>query len=194
LGCPECRTGIHPISAEPHTTEDENMNLRNRPVRLVAAVGAVVAAGTTTFMALAAGTASADEPGHCLQNVNIREEPNATSRIVALCEAGTQVMLGAERDGWVELDALGGWASKDFVKADEQPSSDAHDADSSDHASGTGSSDDHASSDHPSGDHSSSDPADDADHHDADHGSEQHGPGDRSTDTSGDEVRSLLGG
>jgi uncharacterized protein YraI len=95
------------------------MNLRSRPARLVAAVGAVVAAGTTTFMAVTAGTASADEPGRCTENVNVREEPDATSPIVALCEAGTQVMLGAEQDGWVRLDDQGGWASKDFVKADE---------------------------------------------------------------------------
>ena len=45
------------------------------------------------------------------------------SRIVALCEAGTQVKLGAERDGFVRIDDLGGWASKDYVKADESASS-----------------------------------------------------------------------
>lgn len=112
------------------------MNLRTHPVRVVAAVGAVVAAGTTTFLALAAGSASADEPGRCTQNVNVREEPEATSRIVALCEAGTQVMLGAERDGWVKLDSLGGWASMDYVKADEN-ASDSHESD--DHSSSSSS-------------------------------------------------------
>ena len=66
------------------------MNFRNRPARVAAATGAVVVAGAATMLAVAAGTASADEPGRCLQNVNIREEPDAQSRIVALCEAGTQ--------------------------------------------------------------------------------------------------------
>ena len=122
------------------------MNLRSQPVRLAAAVGAVIAAGTTTFFALAAGTASADEPGRCTQNVNVREEPDATSRIVALCESGTQVMLGAEQDGWVRLDEQGGWASKEFVKADESSSSstsrdrDAEHSSSSDSGSSSGSS------------------------------------------------------
>ena len=129
------------------------MNLRSQPVRLAAAVGAVIAAGTTTFFALAAGTASADEPGRCTQNVNVREEPDATSRIVALCESGTQVMLGAEQDGWVRLDEQGGWASKEFVKADEPTSG-------SSSGSGSGSSsdrdeDESSSSSRPSGERSS---------------------------------------
>ena len=132
------------------------MNLRSQPVRLAAAVGAVIAAGTTTFFALAAGTASADEPGRCTQNVNVREEPDATSRIVALCESGTQVMLGAEQDGWVRLDEQGGWASKEFVKADESSSSsstsrdrDGEHSSSSDSgsSSGSSSSDDDADND-----------------------------------------------
>ena len=76
------------------------MNLSTRSTRTVAAVGAVVAAGTATFMAVAAGTASADEPGHCLQNVNVRAEADVNSRIVAMCEAGTQVTIGPEKEGW----------------------------------------------------------------------------------------------
>jgi hypothetical protein len=115
LGC-RVPHGIHPTTAE-----DENMNLRTRPARTVAAVGVVVAAGTATFMAVAAGTASADEPGHCLQNVNVREEADVNSRIVAMCEAGTQVTIGPERDGWAYLENLRGWASRDFIKADETP-------------------------------------------------------------------------
>ena len=107
------------------------MMSRNRTVRVAAAVGATVAAGAVAMLA-ATTTASADEPGRCLQNVNIREEPDVDSRIVALCEAGTQVKLGAERDGFVRIDDLGGWASKDYVKADESASS------SDDHASGDG--------------------------------------------------------
>jgi len=94
------------------------MNLSTHPARVVAAVAAVIAAGTTTVLALTAGTAVADEAGRCTQNVNVREEPEATSRIVALCEAGTEVMLGAERDDFVYLDKLQGWASKEFVTAD----------------------------------------------------------------------------
>jgi len=109
------------------------MMSRNRTVRVAAAVGATVAAGAVAMLA-ATTTASADEPGRCLQNVNIREEPDVDSRIVALCEAGTQVKLGAERDGFVRIDDLGGWASKDYVKADESaPSSDDRSSSSSDH-------------------------------------------------------------
>ena len=77
------------------------MNFRNRPARVAAATGAVVVAGAATMLAVAAGTASADEPGRCVQNVNIREEPDAQSRIVALCEAGTQVKLEAAEDATV---------------------------------------------------------------------------------------------
>ena len=119
------------------------MNFRNRPARVAAATGAVVVAGAATMLAVAAGTASADEPGRCTQNVNIREEPDAQSRIVALCEAGTNVQLGDERDGWVHIDELGGWASKEFVKPDE--SSARSDSSSGDHSDG--SDDRHSSSD-----------------------------------------------
>ena len=111
------------------------MNFRNRPARVAAATGAVVVAGAATMLAVAAGTASADEPGRCTQNVNIREEPDAQSRIVALCEAGTKVQLGDERDGWVHIDELGGWASKDYVKPDE--SSARSDSSSGDHSDGS---------------------------------------------------------
>jgi uncharacterized protein YraI len=124
------------------------MNFRNRPARVAAATGAVVVAGAATMLAVAAGTASADEPGRCTQNVNIREEPDAQSRIVALCEAGTKVQLGDERDGWVHIDELGGWASKEFVKPDESssPETSAHrDSSSGDHSDG--SDDRHSSSD-----------------------------------------------
>ena len=117
------------------------MMSRNRTVRVAAAVGATVAAGAVAMLA-ATTTASADEPGRCLQNVNIREEPDVDSRIVALCEAGTQVKLGAERDGFVRIDDLGGWASKDYVKADESASS------SDDHASGGGDHDGDHDGDH----------------------------------------------
>ena len=137
---------------------------RNRPARIAAAVGATVAAGAAAMLAVTA-TASADEPGRCLQNVNVREEPDAESRIVALCEAGTKVELGEERDGFVRIDELGGWASKDYVKADETSSSD-------DRSGGSGSDDERSEGDS----HGDSRPADsdDADRHssdDDDHGS-----------------------
>jgi hypothetical protein len=152
------------------------MNLRNRPARVAAAAGAVVAAGTATMLAVAAGTASADEPGRCVQNVNIREEPDAQSRIVALCEAGTKVQLGDERDGFVRIDELGGWASKDYVKADE---SSAH-SDSSSSGDGADGADDG---------HSSHDGDDSGSHSSGSHGSASHGGSSHDGD-SGDDDRS----
>ena len=95
------------------------MNMGTHPARVIAAVAAVIAAGTTTAMALTVGTATADEPGRCTQNVNVREQPDTTSRIVAMCKEGTEVVLGTERDNFVRIDKLGGWASKDFVTAGE---------------------------------------------------------------------------
>ena len=127
---------------------------RNRPARIAAAVGATVAAGATAMLAVTT-TASADEPGRCLQNVNIREEPDAESRIVALCEAGTKVALGEERDGFVRVDELGGWAAEDFVKADESSSSDDRSDSSGDDSHGD--SDDSHDSDDDAARHSSDD-------------------------------------
>jgi hypothetical protein len=152
------------------------MNLRHRP-RLVAAVGAVLAAGTVTAMALTAGTASADEPGRCTQNVNVREDPDAHAKIVALCERGKEVKIGEERNGFVHLDELGGWASKDFVKADDSAddhSADDHGSDADEHHSAD---DAHEADDahHDSGDagdagDSASEGSGDADNGDAGHG------------------------
>jgi|GEM_PF-3381286 len=89
-----------------------------RPGRAATVVGAVIAVGATTALALLAGPASADEPGRCVENVNVRAEPNSMSRIVALCEAGTRVQLGETRDGFVRLTDLGGWSAAEFVSAD----------------------------------------------------------------------------
>jgi hypothetical protein len=122
------------------------MNLGTHPARVVAAVVAVVAAGTTTVLALAAGTAAADEPGRCTQNVNVREDADATSRIVALCEEGTKVVLGAERDHFVWLDKLHGWASTDYVKADKAAGAAGADS-ASDAAAGDAASEDAAGDD-----------------------------------------------
>jgi virulence-associated protein VagC len=145
------------------------MNLSTRSTRTVAAVGAVVAAGTATFMAVAAGTASADEPGHCLQNVNVREEADVNSRIVAMCEAGTQVTIGPEKEGWAYLENLRGWASRDFIKADQAPApatpaadrsgeaaADSSDSSSSASESASSSSSERAPSDETAGDRGSS--------------------------------------
>ncbi len=90
------------------------MDLQTRRARLLLTAGTVVVAGASTVVALTAGTA-AGEPGRCAQHVNVREHPAVTSRIVALCEAGTTVARGEERAGWVRLDELGGWISTDHV-------------------------------------------------------------------------------
>ena len=116
---------------------------RNRTARVAGAVGATVAAGAVTMLGVTA-TASADEPGRCLENVNIREEPDTDARIVALCERGTRVELGEDRDGFVRIDELGGWAAKDYVKADSPSSSSSSSSSSSD--DDHGSSDDHRGS------------------------------------------------
>ncbi len=90
-------------------------SLFDRPGRAAAVVGAVVAVSATAAVALVAGTAAADEPGRCTENVNVRSEPDVASRIVALCEAGTQVKVGEARDGFVQLTNLGGWAAQEYV-------------------------------------------------------------------------------
>ena len=156
---------------------------RNRPARIAAAVGATVAAGATAMLAVTA-TAAADEPGRCLQNVNVREEPDAESRIVALCEAGTKVELGEERDGFVRIDELGGWASKDYVKADETSSSDDRSGGSSsdDERSEGGS---HGDSHGDSGRHSS----DDDDHGSSTGGSSSGEDGEPDEGTGGDSTQ-----
>jgi len=174
------------------------MNLSTRSTRTVAAVGAVVAAGTATFMAVAAGTASADEHGHCLQNVNVREEADVNSRIVAMCEAGTQVTIGPEKEGWAYLENLRGWASRDFIKADQAPATPAADrsgeaaADSSDNSSSasesaSSSSSERAPSDETAGDRGSGD-GDSRER--ADSGSESERPG--SARAGGQDVAGLL--
>ena len=115
------------------------MKLRSRRARTAGAVAAVVAAGTTVGLALTAGNASADEPGRCTQTVNVREAPDVTSRIVALCESGTPVSLGEERDGFVQLDDLGGWASRDFVSGSARAAAgDAADPDAAGDGAATG--------------------------------------------------------
>jgi len=91
------------------------MKALQRPGRAAAVVGAVVAVSATSLIALLGGTAAANEPGKCVENVNVREQPVATSEIVAMCQAGQTVEVGATRDGFVELVDLNGWAAKEFI-------------------------------------------------------------------------------
>lgn len=89
--------------------------------RTVAVVGATVAVGATTLMGIAVGTAAADVPGRCLENVNVRAQPSLDARIVAVCEAGDAVQTDAVRDGFVQLTNLGGWAVAEYVEVDGVP-------------------------------------------------------------------------
>jgi hypothetical protein len=95
-------------------------SLLNRPGRAAAVVGAVLAVSAATTVAFVA-TASADEPGRCIENVNVREKPDVNSRIVALCEAGTAVQVGETRDGFVQLTNLGGWSAQQYVTVNGRP-------------------------------------------------------------------------
>lgn len=89
-----------------------------RPGRVTAAVGGVLAVGAAGLMAVLAGTASAATTGTCTDNVNVREEPAADADIVAVCDRGTEVEVGETRNGFVKLENLDGWAVKDYVKTD----------------------------------------------------------------------------
>jgi hypothetical protein len=95
-----------------------------RPGRIAAAVGGAVAVGAAGLMAVLAGTASAATPGVCTDNVNVRAEPKADAKIVAVCDRGTKVELGKKQNGFVELVNLGGWSVDDYVKADATPAAD----------------------------------------------------------------------
>jgi hypothetical protein len=94
-------------------------SLFDRPGRATAVVGAVVAVSATAAVALLSGTATAtpspEQPGRCTKNVNVRSEPDSTSRIVALCEEGTAVKVGEARDGFLRLTNLGGWAAQEYI-------------------------------------------------------------------------------
>jgi uncharacterized protein YraI len=84
-------------------------------MKKVAAVGGVVAVSAAAAMALVAGSASAEVPGRCTDNVNVRAEPSTDARIVALCESGTGVQVGESRDGFLQLTNLKGWAAQQYV-------------------------------------------------------------------------------
>lgn len=94
-------------------------SLFDRPGRATAVVGAVVAVSATAAVALLSGTAAATpdagQSGKCTKNVNVRAEPDTSSRIVALCEAGTAVQVAESRDGFLRLTNLGGWAAQEYI-------------------------------------------------------------------------------
>ena len=92
-------------------------SLVDRPGRALA-VAAVVSVSATAAVALVSGTAAAQEPGRCTENVDIRSEPDITSRIVALCESGTAVQVGEARNGFVQLVDFGGWAAQEYLSVD----------------------------------------------------------------------------
>ena len=100
-------------------------SLFDRPGRAAATVGAVIAVSATAVVALVSGTATATpaagEPSRCAKNVNVRAEPDPASRIVALCEQGTEVEVGESRDGFVQLTNLGGWAAQEYISVNGQP-------------------------------------------------------------------------
>ena len=85
--------------------------------RAAAGVGALVAAGAVTLVVVG-GTANAAGTGRCTDNVNVREEPDITSQIVAVCERGQAVQVGKTQDGFVELTDLEGWAAQEYVSVD----------------------------------------------------------------------------
>jgi hypothetical protein len=85
--------------------------------RAAAGVGALVAAGAMTIVVVG-GTANAAGTGRCTDNVNVREEPDITSQIVAVCERGQAVQVGKTQDGFVQLTDLDGWAAQEYVSVD----------------------------------------------------------------------------
>ena len=95
-------------------------SLFDRPGRAAAVVGAVVVVSATAAVALVSGTATAAEPGRCTKNVNVRAQPDIESKIVALCEQGTEVQVGESRTGFLRLDNLGGWAAQEYISVNGQ--------------------------------------------------------------------------
>lgn len=93
----------------------------SRPGRVAAVAGSAVAIAAAALMAIAAGNALAEEPvpGHCTDNVNVREEPNVNSRIIDVCKAGQKVQVGERQNGFVRLVDLGGWSAEQYVAVDE---------------------------------------------------------------------------
>jgi hypothetical protein len=170
-------------------------SLFDRPGRAAAVVGAVVAVSATAAVALVSGTAAADEPGRCTNNVNVRSEPDVTSRIVALCQAGTEVKVGEARDGFVQLTDLGGWAAQEFVSingrapapaepesssdADDSSDSSGQDSDAGDDTADAGSTDTSDSGDGGDGDDSGGDTGEEGGDDSGDEGGDDSGDGQR---------------
>ncbi len=87
--------------------------------RVTAVVGAVAATGAVTLMAVVSGTAAAapatGQAAHCVDNVNVRAEPDPAADIVAVCERGQSVVVGETRDGYVHLLDLEGWSAQQYI-------------------------------------------------------------------------------
>jgi hypothetical protein len=96
-------------------------SLIDRPGRAAVTAGVLLAASAAAAMALAVGTASAAAPGRCTTDVNVRTEPAVTAPVVGRCAEGTAVQVGEERDGFVQLAELGGWAAAQYVARDDVP-------------------------------------------------------------------------
>ena len=79
----------------PESYGGQTMNARLMG-RAAAGVGALVAAGAVTLVVVG-GTANAAGTGRCTDNVNVREDPDITSQIVAVCERGQAVQVGKIR-------------------------------------------------------------------------------------------------
>jgi hypothetical protein len=85
------------------------------PGRLATAVGLAVAAVGATVMAVSVAQA-APEPGRCIDNVNVRERPEANARVIGLCRTGTRVTVEERRAGFVKLKEYNGWSVERYVE------------------------------------------------------------------------------
>jgi uncharacterized protein YraI len=88
------------------------MNTRRR---ITLAVTALAVCGTSAGIAVA-GTASAAGTGTCTDTVKVRSEPSKTAPVVGTCEKGQSTRVGATKNGFVQLDEFGGWASEKYVR------------------------------------------------------------------------------
>ncbi len=88
------------------------MNTRRR---VTLAVTALAVSGASVGIAVA-GTASAAGTGTCTDTVKVRSEPSKDAPVVGTCEKGESTRVGATKNGFVQLDEFGGWASSKYVK------------------------------------------------------------------------------
>jgi hypothetical protein len=123
------------------------MNTRDvirRHGRTTAVAGAVLAVSSAALMTVVATANAAPQNGVCADTVNVRHDPDITSRIVAVCDSGKKVTVAETKNGFVHLTDLGGWAAQEFVSVhghtpaapvDRQDSDDSSGDDAGDHAS-----------------------------------------------------------